>query len=69
VIDLLENPNLAKRDQIMAVPTLVRKLPPPIKKIIGDLSTRKTSDWPGYATVEMTHKTLSHRGIGGVIDQ
>ncbi len=38
VIDLLENPQLAKGDQILAVPTLVRQLPPPIKKIIGDLS-------------------------------
>jgi circadian clock protein KaiB len=38
VIDLLKNPQLAKGDQIVAVPTLVRKLPPPLKKIIGDLS-------------------------------
>ena len=38
VVDLLENPQLAKGDQILAVPTLVRKLPPPVKKIIGDLS-------------------------------
>ena len=38
VIDLIVNPQLAKGDQILAVPTLVRKLPPPIKKIIGDLS-------------------------------
>ena len=38
VVDLLENPQLAKGDQILAIPTLVRKLPPPIKKIIGDLS-------------------------------
>jgi circadian clock protein KaiB len=38
VIDLLENPKLAAGDQILAVPTLVRKLPEPIKKIIGDLS-------------------------------
>lgn len=38
VIDLLENPKLAKQDQIVALPTLVRKLPEPIKKIIGDLS-------------------------------
>jgi len=38
VIDLLKNPQLAGGDQILAVPTLVRKLPPPIKKIIGDLS-------------------------------
>ena len=38
VIDLLENPRLAKGDQILAIPTLVRKLPVPIRKIIGDLS-------------------------------
>ena len=38
VVDLLKNPQLAKGDQILAIPTLVRKLPPPIKKIIGDLS-------------------------------
>jgi len=38
VIDLLKNPQLAKGDQILAIPTLVRELPPPIKKIIGDLS-------------------------------
>ena len=38
VIDLLVNPTLAKDDQILALPTLVRKLPEPMKKIIGDLS-------------------------------
>jgi circadian clock protein KaiB len=38
VIDLLENPQLAEGDQILAIPTLVRRLPPPIRKIIGDLS-------------------------------
>jgi circadian clock protein KaiB len=38
VIDLLKNPTLARGDQILAIPTLVRKLPQPIKKIIGDLS-------------------------------
>ncbi|GAB4534483.1 MAG: circadian clock KaiB family protein [Anaerolineae bacterium] len=38
VIDLVENPRLARGDQIMAIPTLVRKLPPPLRKIIGDLS-------------------------------
>ena len=38
VIDLLENPALAKGDQIFAIPTLVRKLPVPVRKIIGDLS-------------------------------
>lgn len=38
IVDLLENPQLAKGDQILAIPTLVRRLSPPIKKIIGDLS-------------------------------
>jgi circadian clock protein KaiB len=38
VIDLLEHPQLAKGDQILAIPTLVRTLPEPIRKIIGDLS-------------------------------
>ncbi len=38
VVDLLEQPQLARGDQIVALPTLVRKLPPPIRKIIGDLS-------------------------------
>jgi circadian clock protein KaiB len=41
VVDLMKNPQLAKGDQIIAVPTLVRKLPPPIKKIIGDLSNEE----------------------------
>jgi len=38
VVDLVKNPKLAEGDQILAIPTLVRKLPEPIKKIIGDLS-------------------------------
>ena len=38
VVDLLKNPQLAKGDQIFAIPTLVRKLPQPLRKIIGDLS-------------------------------
>ena len=38
VIDLTQNPQLAQGDQILALPTLVRRLPEPIKKIIGDLS-------------------------------
>ena len=38
VIDLLLHPHLAERDQILAIPTLVRKVPKPIRKIIGDLS-------------------------------
>jgi circadian clock protein KaiB len=38
VIDLIERPQLAKRDQILAVPTLVRKYPPSLRRTIGDLS-------------------------------
>lgn len=41
VVDLLQNPKLAKGDQIVAVPSLVRKLPTPIKKIIGNLSNEE----------------------------
>ena len=38
IIDLLENPQLASTDQILAIPTLIRKVPEPMRKIIGDLS-------------------------------
>jgi circadian clock protein KaiB len=38
IIDLLQQPQLARGDQILAIPTLVRKLPEPVRKIIGDLS-------------------------------
>lgn len=41
IIDLLVNPQLAEGDQILAVPTLVRKVPEPIRKIIGDLSNEE----------------------------
>jgi len=41
IVDLLVNPKLAAGDQIVAVPTLVRRLPPPMKKIIGDLSNEE----------------------------
>jgi circadian clock protein KaiB len=41
VIDLLKKPQLARGDQILAVPTLVRRLPQPIRKIIGDLSNKE----------------------------
>lgn len=41
VVDLFRNPQLARGDQIVAVPTLVRRLPYPVKKIIGDLSNRE----------------------------
>ncbi len=38
VVDLLKDPQLSRGDQILAIPTLVRRLPPPVRKIIGDLS-------------------------------
>ncbi len=41
VVDLLSQPHLARRDEIIVIPTLVRKLPPPIRKIIGDLSNEE----------------------------
>jgi circadian clock protein KaiB len=41
IVDLLQHPELAKQDQILAIPTLVRKLPPPIRQIIGDLSNQE----------------------------
>jgi circadian clock protein KaiB len=43
VVDLLENPKLARGDQIVAIPTLIRKLPDPVRRVVGDLSnTEKT---------------------------
>ena len=41
LIDLIENPKLARGDQILALPTLVRNLPTPVRKIIGDLSNKE----------------------------
>lgn len=41
VIDLLQHPQLSEGDQILAIPTLVRKVPTPIRKIIGDLSNKE----------------------------
>jgi circadian clock protein KaiB len=41
VVDLIEKPHLASGDQILAIPTLVRRLPSPVRKIIGDLSNRE----------------------------
>jgi len=41
VVDLLRQPHLARRDEIVVIPTLVRKLPPPLRRIIGDLSNEE----------------------------
>ena len=40
IVDLVKNPHLAKKDQVVAIPTLIRELPEPVKRIIGDLSNR-----------------------------
>ena len=55
VIDLLINPQLAEGDQILAVPTLVRKVPEPVRKIIGDLSNEEKSvGWIRYSSSQIT---------------
>lgn len=41
IVDLLQHPELAQQDKILAIPTLVRRLPPPIRQIIGDLSNQE----------------------------
>jgi circadian clock protein KaiB len=41
VIDIYQQPNLARDEQIVAVPTLIKRLPPPLRRLIGDLSNRK----------------------------
>jgi circadian clock protein KaiB len=41
IVDLVKQPQLARRDEIVVIPTLVRQLPPPIRKIIGDLSNQQ----------------------------
>ncbi|MCU0308435.1 MAG: circadian clock protein KaiB [Thermoleophilia bacterium] len=41
VVDVLEQPDLADRDKVLATPTLIRRLPPPMRRIIGDLSDRE----------------------------
>jgi circadian clock protein KaiB len=41
IIDVLENPQLAEDEKILATPTLVKELPPPIRRIIGDLSDKE----------------------------
>ena len=52
VIDLLKQPQLAEGDQIFAVPTLVKKVPEPIRKIIGDLSNEESTRWLKYCTTK-----------------
>ncbi len=42
IIDIMENPQLAEKDKILATPTVVKTCPPPVRKIIGDLGQRET---------------------------
>ena len=73
VIDLLENPRLAQDDQIVAIPTLVRKLPQPVRKIIGDLANTERTlvglqlrprnfvlDWSTAASATVIQGTPTH---------
>ena len=57
IIDLLENPELAEQDQILAIPTLVRKSPAPMRKIIGDLSNTQRV----LTALDLGQRTLSGR--------
>ena len=59
VIDLLEDPQLGRGDQILALPTLVRRLPAPIKKIIGDLSNTER------VLVGLDLRTRRQKGLHG----
>jgi circadian clock protein KaiB len=59
VVDLLKNPQLARGDQILAIPTLIRKLPEPLKRIIGDLSNTER------ALVGLDLKPTDSTGTGG----
>jgi circadian clock protein KaiB len=63
VIDLIKNPKLARGDQIIAIPTLVRKLPEPIRKIIGDLSNKER------VLVGLDIKPIKKQDSGGNKDQ
>ena len=68
VVDLLKNPQLAAGDQILAVPTLVRTLPQPLRKIIGDLSdTQRVPRIPalGQSTLERLINELLRMRVGG----
>jgi hypothetical protein len=67
IVDLVENPELAAGDEIVAVPTLVRRLPGPMRKIIGDLSARQTAGShliqapnPGRRLRQLGHAVARH---------
>ncbi|MDY6936350.1 MAG: circadian clock protein KaiB [Cyanobacteriota bacterium] len=59
VIDVLKNPQLAEEDKILATPTLAKVLPPPVRKIIGDLSDREKV----LIGLDLLYEELSDRGF------
>jgi len=79
VIDFLKNPQLAEEDKILATPTLAKILPPPVRRIIGDLSDRErvligldllyeelseeTFDLPGQQSVEFAESSESSESV------
>lgn len=68
VIDLLRNPQLARGDQILAVPTLVRKLPVPMRKIIGDLSNTERV-LVGFDLRSVADQAVSEKKQPGPVDR
>jgi len=59
VIDVLKNPQLAEEDKILATPTLAKILPPPVRKIIGDLSNREKV----LIGLDLLYEELTERGV------
>ncbi len=64
VIDVLKNPQLAEEDKILATPTLAKILPPPVRKIIGDLSDREKV----LIGLDLLYEELREGEAGGTID-
>jgi circadian clock protein KaiB len=65
VIDVLKNPQLAEEDKILATPTLAKILPPPVRRIIGDLSDRERV----LIGLDLLYDELSEEGYGVLLDQ
>jgi len=61
VIDVLKNPQLAEEDKILATPTLAKILPPPVRRIIGDLSDRERV----LIGLDLLYEELTEEGLGG----
>jgi len=65
VIDVLKNPQLAEEDKILATPTLAKILPPPVRRIIGDLSDRERV----LIGLDLLYDELSEEGYGALLEQ